>query len=194
MRKLRRLALKMVLPIILLAGKIYSPYSHKRFKGSDYYKIRDSIVPGDIILTTTRGEASNIFNSSSPNHGALYVGGGVVKYVNEALGKGVSSTDLVSFLLAKDDVVILKPLDVTKKQRLEACRKSHTLVGLPYDMLFEADGGDEYYCFELIMASYQSAVPERKFKSSIIWGVKTYRAQDILADTANWEVIYDNRE
>ncbi len=192
-QKLRSITLKIAKPIINTIGKIHAPFSHKKFKGVDYYTIRDSITPATIFLTTTRGEASNLLNSSDPCHGAIYTSGNTVKYVVEALGKGVTDTDLVTFLMAKDDVVILNPKNVSKTQRIDIARYARTLIGCPYDLEFES-GDEEYYCFEVIIAAYQKVLPERKFASSEIWGVKTYRAQDILGDTDNWEIVYDNRK
>lgn len=190
---LRSLTLKIARPIIKIIGKLHMPYTHKKFRGTDYYEIRDKITPGDIILTTTRGEASNILNNSNPRHSAIYVGGNTVKYVVESLGKGVIKTDLVSFLLTKDDVVILRPRNVSKVHRINACNHARTLLGLPYDLEFEV-GDEEYYCFELVMESYKHSLPERKFAYSMILGMKTYTAQDILRDTDNWEIYFDNRD
>lgn len=192
MDTLKKILLFIIRPIVAMIGKLHMPFSHKRFTGKDYYEMRDKITPGMAIFTTTRGEASNILNSSNPKHGALYVGGEVVKYVIEALGRGVSKTDLVSFLLTKDYVVVARPTFATEEEMLEIAEEAHSLIGAPYDLEFEP-GDKEYYCFEVIMYLYQKKFPERKFASRDVFGVPTYVAQDILADTDNWEIIYDNR-
>lgn len=189
---LKKILLRIVTPIVKTLGKFYMPYSHKKFKGKDYYEIRDSIAVGVGILTTTRGEVSNILNSSRPKHGALYVGGEVVKYVVEALGSGVAKTDLVSFLMAKDDVIIIRPKFATASEMETVARYAHVLIGKPYDFSFDPDN-EAYYCFELLINAYQHHFPGVKFKSREVLGVQTYVAQDILADTDNWEIIYDNR-
>lgn len=190
--KFRIFLLKVLKPILRQVAKLYMPYSRKRFNGEDYYKVRDYITPGCAILTTTRGEATNLFNSSDPKHGGLYVGGETVKYVVEALGRGVVKTDLVSFLTSKDIVVILKPKNLNNDQMLNAADFAAMLEGCGYDYEFESDD-EEYYCFELIATAYEKTASNFKVSSSEVWGVKTYRAQDILEDTDNWEVIYDNR-
>jgi len=194
MKLLRDLVLSIVRPMLKFIGKIHLPFTRRKFTGMDYYNIRDTILPGDILLTSTRGEPTNLFNASEPNHGAIYVGGeGKCKYVIEALGQGVVKTDLVSFLMSKDDVVILRPLPDNKVVRVKACRFANEMIGKEYDYLFET-GDDSYYCFELIIRAYQYACPSKNFSYSYTLREITYTAQDILRDTYYWEIYFDNRK
>ena len=86
-------------PLIVILGKIGLP--KRKITGKDYFEIRDSIEIGTVFLTKTNYEFTNLINPTGLKHGAIYIGSinnSKIKYVAEAVGKGVVFTDLVSFL------------------------------------------------------------------------------------------------
>lgn len=113
---------------------------------------------GDILLTHTRGELSNIVLDHW-SHGAIYSKSGLW----EAVTSGLKKTDLMFFLSRKDDVLILRPRFVLDLDRLENfCKKSE---GTLYDYNFLSDA-EKLYCFEFcadaIMESSSMLVEEKR--------------------------------
>lgn len=183
--------LKTIKPVVMFLGKVHMPFSIKRITGEDYYKLRFGIEPGCIILTTTYGEFSNLINPGKTKHAALYIGGGKIKHVIEAVGTGVIKKDLVTFLLSKDEIIVLKPKQYTNEEVEDAIDNAYSYIGQPYDYVFSLDNGAKY-CSELIWFSYRQANPDIKLKCDQYSGHHVVRPDHFLEDTANWEVIYRN--
>jgi len=80
-----RFILKILAPITKFLGEIRMPFSKKRIDGDFYYKKRDLILPGDMLLTSTRGELSNLFNPSGLKHGGVYYGKGLKTHVKNLI-------------------------------------------------------------------------------------------------------------
>lgn len=140
-------------PLVVFMGKIHVPFSRKKITGRDYYNVRDSISIGTVLLTNTYGELSNLFNPSEHKHAGLYVGkinDTEIRYVIEAVGKGVVFTDLVTFMTTKDVIVGVRPKSDIDKEKFNKSiyRIATRLIGKPYDFLFALDD-KAYYCFEL---------------------------------------------
>jgi len=108
-----RFILTCLKPFVIWFGSLYAPFTRKKVTGKHYYLLRDEIEVGTVLLTVTEGEFSNLINPEKLKHAGTYVGnilGTGVRYVIEAVGKGVVLTDLVTFLTTKDLVVGCKPL------------------------------------------------------------------------------------
>ena len=172
------------------------PFTHKAITGKDYYLLRDSICPGTLLFTTKYGEFSNIINKSNPKHGAIYVGdihGDGIRYVVEAIGKGVVLTDLVSFLLTKDELVIVEPTFTDKEGMREAAKEAIKLIGSEYDLDFDLKN-KKYYCIEAQVVAYKKIFPNLEVSFEEAFGIKAYIAQNIIEDTKNWRTVFDNRK
>lgn len=175
---LRRQILKILFPLIKFIGKLHFPYTHKWITGKHYFDLRDSLKPGMVFLTRTRGEITNLFIPSFWTHAAIYVGNG---YVVEAIGRGVSKTDIITFMLTKDYISVYTPKGGDPQQMnnavVWACEKLNT----PYDYFFE--GSDKaFYCVELVLDSYK-----RKGKDDI-W------VPDIITDENKWDKIWSSKD
>ena len=100
------------------------------------------LKPGDVLLTHTKGEVSNIFLSHW-GHAAIYSENGLY----ESVTAGNKETDLMFFLSRKDDVMVLRPnypLNIDSLQRYCEYAK-----GTLYDYNFET-GAQKLYCFEFV--------------------------------------------
>jgi len=188
--------LTLLTPIVFLMGKIGLP--HRKITGDHYFKYRDSINVGDVFLTSTDWELSNIINRGEFKHGAVYVGnvfGDEIRYVLESTFKGVVLTNLVDFLLSKDIVVVaefkaLQKRNITKEQIQNAALK---LKGIQYDFKFK-DSGKALYCFELCAVFYKLILPELQLQPrEIIRGKKIYDAKTLL-DKEFFDVKIDSRK
>ena len=193
MQKVWNFLLKLLKPFIVLAGKIHAPFSHKKITGVEYYKWRDLIEPGMVMLTSTYGEFSNLINPSSLSHGALYLGGRDVKYIIESIGKGVLSKDLITFMTSKDEFILIKPKFGTPEQHQKVCVEALKYEFLPYDYSFEANN-KAFYCFELVIQAYNDVFPGKIFKHyEIVKGKRSYDSNTFLSDPENWEIVIDSR-
>ena len=96
LQKIYRFILKTVKPLVKFTGKIRMPFSRKKFTGDMYYKVKDLIEEGTILLTSTYGEFSNIINPLDIKHGGIYIGKDEkgIPRVSEALAKGVSHNNV----------------------------------------------------------------------------------------------------
>ena len=187
--------LRLVRPFIILWGKMHFPFTHKKINGQFYYQVRDLIQVGTVLLTSTRGEFSNLFNPSKPKHGAIYIGrdSNGVAWVTEAVGKGVVKTDLVTFLLTKDEVVLVKPKFLTEADKYRIYNISHNYIGRPYDYLFKK-GAEALYCFENIVLVYNSLRPEISFKcKEVALKKRIYDSDTFLKDDDLFQVMLDSR-
>lgn len=195
MKKFYDYLLTFLTPFIKLVGKIGLP--KRKITGKHYYRLRDEIDIGTVLLTKTDYELSNLINPTSIKHAAIYVGrikDDKVCYVLEALGKGVVLTDLVTFMTKKDTLVICKPNFIRNRNNFnDAIRHvALHLLGKPYDYLFNQNS-KAFYCFELCEACLNFAYPELRLKSKeIVKGKKIFN-EDTFLDGSFFEVVYDSR-
>lgn len=198
MIKIYDVILTLLRPFIVIMGKIGLP--KRKFTGEDYYRFRNDIQIGDILLTKTNYELSNLFNPTELKHAGIYVGrvfGDEVCYVFESTGQGAILTDLVTFLTRKDIVVCcrlranetfgLHPIaEVLPKTVLR-------FKGIPYDYLFK-DGGKAFYCFELAAECLKTVFPHLALKCrEILKGKKIYD-HDTFLDKELFKVVFDTRK
>jgi len=186
-------------PLIkLMSGmKIKFLQRNKDVTDSVYYQVRDKIEIGTVFLTTTHWEITNIFNPCEYKHGALYVGrifGDEVCYVIEATRLGVVFTPLSEFMTSKDIVVGLKPNFIRKIDTFveDLSEAGKAFEGTPYDYLFKK-GAKAFYCFELVVAMFNRAYPEIRFKCKDIVKGKKIFDHDTFLDEDFFEVSFDTR-
>lgn len=86
---------------------------------------------GDVILHRDDGFASNFFIGGAMVHAGLYIGKGQVV---EALSEGVVERN-AAHILYSDRAIVLRP-SVSDRQKAVACAEAKSLVGYPYDVLF----------------------------------------------------------
>lgn len=186
-----------VSPFVKWFGSLHLPFTRKKITGKDYYKWRDNITIGDVFLTTTNGELSNLINPSKIKHSGLYVGdilGNEIKYVAEATGKGVVLTDLVTFLTTKDMVIGCRLKD--KKDDLyqfELQQHVKRYVGREYDYIFNS-GKDSFYCFELCAQCIKDCDPKIQIKQFEIVAGKSVYSEDTFLDPSTFSTTIDSRE
>jgi hypothetical protein len=133
-----------------IAGTIHAPFSHKEVTSKDFAELLDLCAPGDIVLTHTKGELTNLLIPGFWKHAAMVSTD--KDLVIEAVGQGVKRTCWFDFLRTKDYLVLVRP-DRTPQKRFDAARQAETLLGLGYDYEFES-GDKEFYCSELVNVSY----------------------------------------
>lgn len=178
----------------MLFGKIGLP--HRKFTGQDYYRIRDLVQVGDVFLTKTNFELSNLINPTEIKHGAIYVGkifGDEVCYVFESTAKGAMLTDLVTFLLSKDVVVCTRLKARTSKLPEVLPQTVLRFKGVPYDYLFD-NNGKAFYCFELVAACINDIYPHISLKVKEIIKSKKIFDHETYLDPKLFNIVFDTRK
>jgi hypothetical protein len=197
MTKIYDFILKVLRPFVVWWGGLYMPFSRKRVTGRHYYLLRDNIKVGDVLLTTTRGEFSNLINPEKIKHGGIYVGeidGDGIKYVIEAVGRGVVKTDLVTFLTTKDLVVNCRPQFLTNVDQVQLTKNAKTVVGIPYDYSFK-EGPEAMYCFETVAYLFRSVRPEIQLKmKSVVKGKDIFSYETYLNDSSKFTTVFRSNE
>jgi hypothetical protein len=169
------------------------PFSHKKVDGKDYYRIRNFIQPGTVLLTNIKGEFSNLYNPEKIKHGAIYVGrilGNEVCYVLESTRRGVILTDLVTFMLRKDFVIGYSPrfeIDIAKIQH-----KAKEILGTKYDYMFNKNN-ERLYCFESVAVLLEYASNEKIKLKKTLFGKMIYSYRSYTEDS-RFEKIFDSEE
>lgn len=183
---LRRLLLKLAYPFLKGASGIHMPFTHKKITGRDYYAIRNRLRPGTIFVTKIYGELTGLIIPGKYSHAAIYcpVQMSPDEMVMEAEGEGVIQTDLVSFIMGKDKILVLDP-GLPDEVMFRAAEIATEQLGDPYDYSFEfhISGQRAFYCSELVWWSYEKACAEFKvespFKPRLTLGVPTVTPDDI---------------
>lgn len=189
--KIRRWILRAVYPISSRIGKVHMPFSRKKIRSKHYRQMTQLLEPGMGILTTTNGEFANAFIPGDWSHIGGYCGcidEPGLRWMVEAIGKGVVETDLIDFSLTKDRIAIVKPKFATSEQMDFSGRWMHSQKGKPYDMQF-ASGHKAFYCSELYAESYVVQGIEIPWKVSETMGVKNPVPQDFFDNPDAWEIV-----
>lgn len=196
-----------LVPLTKLLGKAHAPFAHKWITGADYYALKPKLKPGMALLTKTRGELTNLFLPGDWTHAAMYLGDNLVV---EAVGKGVTVTDLVSFMVTKDFVMARRPKFLDDEGMALAAQMAESKVGLPYDWemrsIPDALTGDDvrqetdkaFYCSKLDWWGYNEAHKHifgkpAPFELRDTWGVPVVTPADI-ALSSKFETIFDSRD
>lgn len=171
----------------LFIGRVHAPYSHKEINSSVYRMLVSFLKPGDIFLTRINGELSNLFIPSHFTHGAIYVGN---NFVAEAIGQGVTVTDLIDFALTKDEICVVRPKFCDESMMQNVAVWARAKFGTPYDFEFELDN-KAFYCFEFCVAAYKAFV-KFPFEPWPRLGRQTYVGDDFVKAEMVWQVIFDS--
>jgi len=178
-----------LIPITRYLGNLKTPWTIKMVDGMDYERARKILKPGDVFLTRTLGHLSTIMIPGYWKHAAIM---GPKGDVLEAIGRGVISNDLVSFMLSKDEVVIVRALFASPEVCLAAAKEAESLVGAEYDYEFSL-GNKAFYCAELVYVAFKDASPSMAFTPRERLGIMTVTADDFFEAKKEFSLVYDSR-
>lgn len=174
-------------------SKVYFPFSRKLITAEQFRDIELLCQPGDVLLTRTRGEVSNVFIPGFWSHVAL------VKdkhSVIEAITSGVQQTDLAEFCFRRDYIQLLQP-QFNKATRGLSAVFAESAVGKEYDYRFQGDT-EAFYCSELVFWSYAEACRRTDDKFPLKYrrrfGYDTYTPQDVSKDAYVFPVVYSTHD
>lgn len=194
---IRHFLLDVSVPITKWIGHVHAPFTHKRMALRHFCALKECLIPGDVLMSRTDGELTNVFIPGFWSHGAVYVGD---SQVVEVTGEGISNppVPLMYFVLTKDYVRACRPLFANRDQMQAAadwCRaQAAALPRVPYDYDF-ASGNRALYCFELSYVAYQAATGNKSpWQLRETLGVQTVIGDDFDKAIDKWETIYDSRK
>ncbi len=173
-----------------MLSHIHMPYSRKLITGKDFRNIEAMAKPGQVILSKTNGELSNLFIPGFWSHAGIISPDG--KHVIEAKTANTAKTDLVDFcMINKDYICLLDPVFLSDAAKLAAAiYAEEEEVGLPYDFEMSLSNIKKLYCSELVYKAYLFADEKIPFKPRSILGQETIVPNDFWAASDKFKVIY----
>lgn len=188
MRQIRDFFLWVFRPLLIWVSGKRLPYTKKKVTGADYHAVLALVRPGDVFGSITKGEFSTAVEPGKWKHSAIYSANPNtgLPCVIEAEGQGVIETDLVTFLMSKDDFVLVRP-PVPMEIGVLAARVARSQLGMAYDYDFEFKRGRQFkfYCSELVWWAYdyvcRNGPVAMPFKPHAVLGVDTMAPDDIVA-------------
>lgn len=176
-RFLRRMLLRMMLPMSQWWAS--KTASDPKYEIDFWMRLIGVIRAGDIILTRKNGLMTNLFIPGKFKHAAMFVGKiGCV----ESVYPKIRQISIVSLLAKSDEIVIVRPRNMTLECANKAASEMIDLIDQPYDLLFEP-GEKAFYCSEAIAYAYSKACEDFSFTTRSILGVDTVIPDDFRSDS-----------
>lgn len=185
---LRRILIRLIAPMSKVIGHIYLAPKHREIKAHDVQFLFDHMKPGDVLLSYTKGELTNVFIEGEFKHCAIYVGDG---YVVEAIGRGVTENLLEDFCASKDKIAVCRPLFCGDDVMISACQIAMDQRGKPYDYGFEPNE-QAFYCAELVAYCYNKATEGKSpFTPRSVMGVETVLPVDYKLAAKKFSLVME---
>ena len=199
LQKFRNTGLRILIPVVKIIGKIMPPFQ-KKDPMINFYKIEKLLQPMDIILTTSRGHLSNLFNPGKYKHAIAYIGeqNGIPQII-ESTGEGVKQRTLVECLSTKDVIAVLRPEKSVIADSVQAGKAISWLkkqIGKPYDYEFDMDSQkkfNNFFCSELIYFAIKHVNPATSFTLMETFGVPTVSPMDFYKAKKKFRCIYETK-
>lgn len=127
-----------------------------KLKGTVYRKLRELLMPGDIVLRRFDGYLSSYMIPGFWNHAGIYIGEDENKpeQVIHAVSEGVIQEDILNFMRT-DHLLVLRCINERKTKRVKnAIELAKSIVGKPYDFGFDFKDTNRFSCTELVSYCY----------------------------------------
>lgn len=184
----RRFLIRLLLPITKLLGHMYLAPKSRAIRRHEVDSLEESLALGDVVLSYTSGELTNLLIEGEYKHCGIYAGS---SKIIEATSKGVTITELDDFCASKDKVGVFRSKFCSEKQKIAAVRYARDRRGSSYDYYFEPNE-HAFYCAELIAKAYDYATAGNSpFTRRDIWGVETVLPIDFKLATSKFESVVE---
>jgi uncharacterized protein YycO len=178
--------LKVLKPLLIWLGQQRLLIKYAKVKPHHILEMIDTLQEGDVILTTTWGEFSNIVNWGTFKHAIMYTGANTIIH---SIGTGTVKGNFTKEIKKKYRVIVLRSKVHTKEEIIKAVDNMRGRVGNAYDYAFNPDNSEDY-CSESIFKSYTEAAPQHKLKCEEVAGLHIIKPGHFKEDTGNWATIY----
>jgi cell wall-associated NlpC family hydrolase len=187
--------LNILMPITKTIGKIHMPFTHTKLTGKHFYSLCLALQPGYVLLSRKRGELSNLAIPGEFTHAAIACENSTE--IIQATGAGVHETELLTYMMPKDRIVVLKATFCSKEVSAYAAQVANSFIGHPYDYLFQPDT-KAFFCSELVQKCYEIAAGIIPFVPRERFGKQTVIPQDFYdsakSKNPKWEIVWDSKE
>lgn len=194
----RQKVLQVTYPVIQLINDLHAPWSHKKIKEKHVHDLLEIVRPGDIFVTRTGGELTNVLIPGYYKHSGIFVGGSGHPRLVEAVDAGVILSGIYDFMLTRDYVQVYRSIQNTKYQASVAATEARNLVGSAYDYDFILEDRNapnkKFYCSELCYVSHKKANPALAFQLRDIWGARTIAPDDFTKAKTHWRLVWDSKD
>ena len=163
-----------------VVAKFHMPFNHKKMTELDCLKVINLMQDGDILLSKTNGELSNVFLEE-------YSHAGIVNksMIFEAVTGGTKVTDPMFFLSRKDGVILLRPRFKVEINDLNYFL--HENLNKAYDFEFE-DRDGQFYCYEYVASAINESSFVKIEKVRTPLGLKFMAKSFLVSDSETiWE-------
>lgn len=168
-RTIRKLLLRWFWPLIDLLSRVDAP--KRGVNIYDYYTVDDLISEGDILLSRSNWSLVNLF----------------IPTVIESTRQGVHYTDLATFMLTKDKILVRSP-KVTEWQAEKVVFEASRLIGRKYDKEMRT-GNEAFYCFELLWWAFERVRDTGWIKTKELLGESTVTGDDLQSSNKFKDII-----
>lgn len=180
-----------VAPFIKWAGETHVPESIKIVKYQNLLDAKSLWQSGDILLSHTDGEMSDVLIADFWKHAALIVDD---QTVVEATALGVHTENAADFWLSKDAVCVLRLKCTTSADAKKAVAWALEQLGRPYDFQL-SPSLSQFYCSKLVFDAYAQTMGERfPLKMTPVMDVPVIAPETFFSDMANLSLVYDSRQ
>lgn len=135
---------------------LYNPKGYM-MKGEDVRQVLATVKQGDILVRGYLNYLDSYFIPGFFSHAGIYEGNNKVIH---ALAEGVIREDVLHFCRC-DYMAVIRPLDVSIKERVTAVKRVANCVGKEYDFFFDFENENELCCTELAHYAW-------KFKEGLV--------------------------
>lgn len=168
-------------------------FPHKpKVTQSEIEKALDILEAGDLILTKTNWQLSNLFILGRWKHVAMVDNDCL--HVIEAVDPVVRRIAIAEMLKNKDSFCISRKININKETRETMPIILRQLIGKEYDFEFDFNP-DDFYCSELILAAYL-ATTRKEITAKLFW-IKHFFGivlPDSFANIYAFEIIFQSKE
>jgi uncharacterized protein YycO len=181
--KLGTLFFRSTIYLSKLLGKLHAPFCECLITAKDFQAIINTVEPGDIIFTRSRGELGNLLISGDFKHCAMVLNSTMVL---EATYSGVHTTAMFDLLKRIDYFCILRATTHNKQELYTAVSGAVGSIGMPYDFIF-SEGNKAFYCSEVISFWLEAAKEFKlKYKRTKFIDSAIIYPNDLYSDKVNF--------
>jgi hypothetical protein len=144
-------------PFFLLVGD-----THYQIKGPEQRVIIDKLKGGDILLRRYDKYLSGLLIPGYYTHAAFYKGSNKVIH---ALGDGVVSEDILTFLRCDAVAILRVSKEVSPKDVQTAMLNAKELLGEEYDWAFDYEDEESLSCTEFVAKCYEEVSDKTGIKT-----------------------------